>query len=149
MYLVVTADDDGLVAATERNGLLQHWYGGDVKALDKHGKQLVIAYWRKANAIHGWFVRTQAGGIDNCEPVPVSREALENLLDRAKQVLSRGGTEQAAREFDLETQGGFFFGSTGYNEWYLQSLTETVVQLEAVLRAEWPMPVSFAYEASW
>ena len=149
MYLAVTADDDRLVAATEQNGLLQHWNDGDVKDLDEHNKQLVIAYWRKVNAIHSWFVRTQANGVDECQSIPVSREALEDLLNRAKQVLDRGGTQEAAREWDLETRRGFFFGSTAYDEWYLENLRETITQLEAVLKAEWPMPVSFIYQASW
>ena len=38
-----------------------------------------IAYWRKANAIHGWFVRNCADGVDECQPIAVSREALNHL----------------------------------------------------------------------
>ena len=152
MYLAVTADGpaEDLIDATKEAGLLQYWVGGDVKSLDEDDKQLVIAYWRKANAIHGWFVRTQADGVDECQEIPVSREALMDLVERCKKVLAVGATcVDAAEAADLSTQGGFFFGDTTYGEWYRRDLEETVTQIEAVLSAKWPMPVSFIYEASW
>lgn len=40
-----------------------------------------VAYWRKANAIHGWIVRNLAGGVDDCERVYLDREALRTLRD--------------------------------------------------------------------
>ena len=46
------------------------------------------AYWRKANAIHNWFVQNTQGGDDkNGEETWVSREQLQELLDLCKQVL--------------------------------------------------------------
>lgn len=38
-----------------------------------------IGYWRKANAIHGWFVRELADGRDECQRIYVSRTNLETL----------------------------------------------------------------------
>ena len=38
-----------------------------------------IGYWRKANAIHGWFVRELADGRDECQRIYVSRDNLETL----------------------------------------------------------------------
>lgn len=38
-----------------------------------------IGYWRKANAIHGWFVRECADGVDECQPITVTREQLAQL----------------------------------------------------------------------
>jgi len=38
-----------------------------------------IGYWRKANAIHGWFVRECGGGVDECQPIYVPREKLLEL----------------------------------------------------------------------
>ena len=40
-----------------------------------------VGYWRKANAIHGWFVRELANGEDNCQDIYVSKEALVRLRD--------------------------------------------------------------------
>ena len=40
-----------------------------------------VGYWRKANAIHGWFVRELADGEDNCQDIYVPTEALVRLRD--------------------------------------------------------------------
>jgi hypothetical protein len=40
-----------------------------------------VAYWRKANAVHGWFVRELAGGVDTCQRIDVSRSDLVRLRD--------------------------------------------------------------------
>lgn len=40
-----------------------------------------VGYWRKANAIHGWFVRELADGVDNCRDIYVPKEALIKLRD--------------------------------------------------------------------
>jgi hypothetical protein len=48
-----------------------------------------IAYWRKANAIHGWFVRELANGKDECQRISVSREDLINLRNDCVNVLSK------------------------------------------------------------
>ena len=37
-------------------------------------------YWRKANAIHNWFVINVQGGEDNCKEYYVSRAQLQELL---------------------------------------------------------------------
>ena len=40
----------------------------------------MVAYWRKANHIHGWFERNVAyGELENCELYPVSFEQLMSL----------------------------------------------------------------------
>ena len=39
-----------------------------------------IGYWRKANAVHSWFVENCQDGIDECQLSEVSREDLEDLL---------------------------------------------------------------------
>ena len=50
--------------------------------------QKVVGYWRKANAIHGWFVNTLANGIDECQEIHVSRDDLRKLRDECLQVLA-------------------------------------------------------------
>jgi hypothetical protein len=53
-----------------------------------------VAYWRKANAIHGWIVRNCADGVDECQRISMDRDdliALRNacvvgLQDRDKAV---------------------------------------------------------------
>lgn len=50
---------------------------------------ITIGYWRKANAIHGWFVRELADGKDDCRPVYVPRESLETLRAECLKTLSK------------------------------------------------------------
>ena len=37
-------------------------------------------YWRKANAIHQWFVHNAQNDNDDCKKYPVKRKKLESLL---------------------------------------------------------------------
>lgn len=48
-----------------------------------------IGYWRKANAIHGWFVRELAEGVDECQPIYVARQDLERLKSECLQALNK------------------------------------------------------------
>lgn len=103
-----------------------------------------VAYWRKANAIHAWFVNELADGKDECQDIYVPREKLTELLDLVDAALTE--PEQAANF--LPTQGGFFFGSTDYDEWYIENLKETKEMVERVLR-DVPDDWEFNYRASW
>ena len=77
-----------------------------------------VGYWRKANAIHKWFVDNCAKGVDECQRIYVDRDKMEDLLEIVTRVLSR--KEEAERR--LPTQSGFFFGDTTYDEWYYKDL---------------------------
>ena len=83
--------------------------------------EVPVAYWRKANAIHKWFVDTRADGVDECQPIWVNYEHLEELLDLCNQVLA----DHSKAEELLPTEGGFFFGGTEYDEYYFQDLEYT------------------------
>jgi hypothetical protein len=101
-------------------------------------------YWRKANAIHGWFVNVVQYGEDNCKEYEVDREQLETLRDLCKDILEHPDAE---RETDLEPTEGFFFGSYEKDEWYYEDLKNTVEGLDRVLAL--PDEYSFHYQASW
>lgn len=102
-------------------------------------------YWRKANAIHQWFVDNVQEGMDNCGRYEVSREKLQELVDICKQVLA---DPSKAGEL-LPTAEGFFFGSTDYDEGYKDDLQLTITQIEKALTKlpedEW----TFEYQSSW
>lgn len=85
-----------------------------------------VAYWRKANAIHGWFVDNCGSGVDDCSPMEVSAEQLRILLAAVKLVLAN---HSLAPEL-LPTRKGFFFGSEEYDEWYFDQLGYTEMVLE-------------------
>lgn len=107
--------------------------------------EVCIAYWRKANAVHAWFVNL-AGGVDECQPIYVTRDHLVELRDLCASVI-----KQPAMAGDvMPTQGGFFFGSLDYDEWYMDDMKNTVDQLDKIL-ADNPEDswASFIYQASW
>jgi len=130
-----------------------------------------VAYWRKANAIHSWFVRNVQDGKDECQRSYVSREQLTELIDACRRILEtvvQGDPEtredafvgsyqvfpnltmdlKLAREI-LPTESGFFFGNTEYDEWYVTNLESTVSQLEAAMNDSNNELASFYYQASW
>ena len=105
-----------------------------------------VAYWRKANAIHDWFVQNVQEGVDECQEAWVSREQLQELVDICKQVLEN---PKKAKDL-LPTRSGFFFGSTEYDEWYKQDLTYTVERLEKILAdPAFDKGIDFYYQSSW
>lgn len=119
-----------------------------------------VCYWRKANAIHKWFVDHVQGGVDDCEMHDeVTKEILEELIDVCKGVLEKavlvkgkiknGYSFQNGKEVpnwteglkvanpevcaDLPTEDGFFFGGTEYDEYYIQDIRLTYEKLTKVL----------------
>lgn len=103
-----------------------------------------VAYWRKANGIHQWFVDNCQDGNDDCRAAYVSREKLTELLNICKQITA----DNSLAEELLPTQSGFFFGSTEYDEWYFNDIESTITELEAVL-ADTPDDWWFEYQSSW
>ena len=105
-----------------------------------------VAYWRKANAIHGWFVNTLAGGVDECQPIYVSLDKLIELRELANSVVL---TPAMAGDI-LPPQEGFFFGSSDIDEWYISDMKKTVEMLDKVISSVSPDKYSsFYYQASW
>ena len=113
-------------------------------ALDTASVQVQVAYWRKANQIHKWFVDHVQDGNDNCEEYRVTRDQLQLLVDNCKLVLMN--KEEAPNL--LPPQEGFFFGSYEYDEFYWQDIQDTIEQLEKILN-EYPEEWDFQYQSSW
>jgi len=99
--------------------------------------------WRKANAIHQWFVDNVQEGADNCRNYDVSKEQLKDLLKLCKEIKE----ENSKAEELLPSQEGFFFGSYEYDEWYFDGINETIEIIERVLKIDedW----SFEYNSCW
>lgn len=103
-----------------------------------------VAYWRKANAIHKWFVENVQDGVDNCDEYFVSRGNLRELLDTCKSALLSENPED-----ELPTQEGFFFGDTSYNDWYRSDLRYTIEVLEKELAKNSSISHHYYYQSSW
>jgi hypothetical protein len=132
-----------------------------------------FGYWRKANAIHQWFVENVQGGNDDCKSYYVSKEDMQKLLDTVNKVLQaselidgdvHNGTlykkgkampviekgkiikdSTVAAEL-LPSTEGFFFGSTDYDQYYYDDLVQTKKILEEALTFD---EGEFEYQASW
>lgn len=98
-----------------------------------------VMYWRKANAIHEWFV-DYSGREDDCSEIEVDGQSLIDLRDLCQEVLA---DHEKAPEL-LPTQDGFFFGSTEYDEYYFETLQRTVEALKDIKPDS-----TFIYRASW
>lgn len=101
-------------------------------------------YWRKANAIHKWFVDKVQGGEDNCQEFEVSLAQLEELLEVIEQVLEN---PDRAGEL-LPPEEGFFFGSRDMDQWYWDDLKSTQSKLQELFTRDWKS-WDFYYRASW
>jgi hypothetical protein len=88
-----------------------------------------VGYWRKANQIHKWFVLNVQDGVDDCSEFEVSREQLVTLRDTCQKVLD----DNTLADTLLPAGGGFFFGSTGYDEYYFDNVEHTVQVCNDVL----------------
>lgn len=112
-----------------------------------------VGYWRKANAVHKWFVDHVQGGVDDCAyHNEVTKKDLEDLRDACEKVLRsavlvNGKVKNGYRWTNkgeepiwedgktvadssvcrdvLPTTSGFFFGGTGYDEWYINDIRHT------------------------
>ena len=119
-----------------------------------------VGYWRKANAIHNWFVQNVQDGEDDCKEYYVSSESIQELYEVVCEVLESGSDEVAQEK--LPPQSGFFFGSTGIDEWYWQDLEDTKRMLQPLIDAynesqelgaeSYKHPIfqyEFYYQSSW
>lgn len=106
-----------------------------------------VGYWRKANAIHKWFVDHCQDGDDDCRAAEVSRTQLQELLDTCVKVQAN---HSLASEL-LPPQSGFFFGGVEVDDWYFEQITDTIKILESVLSesecaSAYPI---YKYTSSW
>jgi len=88
-----------------------------------------VAYWRKANYIHKWFVDNVQNGVDDCGAYRVSKEKLQELYDILNEVICN--PELASEK--LPCTNGFFFGSCDYDENYYESLQYTAEVIDSIL----------------
>ena len=107
--------------------------------------RVTIGYWRKANAIHRWFVENIQDGHDNCQSAYVDPDALQELRGVCQAVLE----DHSRASEELPAQAGFFFGETEYNEWYFKDLEATIEIIDKALRLSDEVGCELYYRASW
>ena len=102
--------------------------------------------WRKANAIHGWFVSEIQGGIDEWKEYPVP---LEKLIELMELCVAANDSNWLASSKLMPTVIGPFFGSTEYDDHYYGELKYTIFRLKWLLGSPKSKRVHFYYQASW
>jgi len=131
-------------------------------------------YWRKAKAIHQWFVDNVQDGDDNCHEYYVSTDQLKNLLTLVNTVLKaskmikakinngEGWSKEKGNYKIIEdgyiiedptvakkllpTTEGSFFGTTDYNQYYIADLKLTKEIIEKALEDS---EGEYTYSSSW
>jgi hypothetical protein len=149
-------------------------FKGDVQRTDIKPERISyvveqVAYWRKFNALHGWFVDNCGNGEDNCQEMYVDHNKLEELLGILKEVREKLNNANKVKkviqdwngkDYDVEVyeneeeisellspQEGFFFGSYQIDEYYKNDVEETIEVIESLLSEEGDG--DFYYQASW
>lgn len=104
-----------------------------------------MLYWRKANAIHDWFVDNIQGGEDDCKAYNLGPDKAMQLALLCQRIVKE---PEKASDL-LPTAEGFFFGSTDYDEWYHEQIAYTAEWLEkAVLTTNFDTH-DLVYSSSW
>jgi len=136
-----------------------------------------LIYWRKANQIHKFFC-DKGEEIEEQIAYKLKKEDLKELLDICnkilKEVITEPGKIRNGARYSLEkqewepilengkvivnteiceellpTQSGCFFGSTDYDEYYLEKIEYTKEQLEQVIDEIDNDTEDIYYLASW
>ena len=100
--------------------------------------------WRKANAIHAWFVKNVQGGVDECQRVPVSREQLQCLHHDCIAVTANHSLAGTL----LPPVDGFFFGSLEQDWYFFKTVADTADRIGELLSGKYDS-WHFYYEGSW
>lgn len=116
------------------------------KAEDGYKVSGHLFYWRKANAIHRWFVEECQNGVDECQPTVIHPEKVLGLIDACERVTV---DHDLAGDL-LPSQAGFFFGGTEYDEWYFRDAEETAIHLkERLTSLASNGGARLVYQSSW
>jgi hypothetical protein len=137
-----------------------------------------VGYWRKFNALHGWFVESCGNGEDSCQEIYVGEDKMKELLETLKNVQTIlnesklvtkvvkdwNGKDYEVQVYDKEDEiketfsptEGFFFGSTDVDTYFHKDVVSTIELIESLLKENESIdPVrgfysgDFYYQASW
>jgi hypothetical protein len=115
----------------------------DVESIYGVDVSVNVAYWRKSNQIHNWFVINVQRGEDDCGEYYVSHNKLKELVNTCTLAITNKDPNL------LPPREGFFFGSTDVDEYYWADIMDTITQLQPILDRPDFENLSFYYQSSW
>jgi hypothetical protein len=102
-----------------------------------------VAYWRKFNALHNWFVTNIQTGIDNCSLYEIDKDVLFELLEILEDVYHLKNPSK------LPPTQGFFWGSTEVDDYYWDKVESSIQTISKLIDdTDWNNERLF-YQASW
>jgi hypothetical protein len=108
-----------------------------LKPYAKEGETYRLGYWRKHPNLHGFIVQTFADGVDECQEIDLTAEAIRSIID-------------AVKNRELPQTTGFFFGTSDDTDEQIahdiQIFEEALKWLETEESEVWR---SVSYCASW
>ena len=146
MYLYARkhiANFDFIPGDRKQNTEIKNALGFSANDFESVVVSLQVAYWRKANYIHKWFVDNVQNGTDNCGEYWVPPEKMQELYDTCVKALE---TKDATI---LSPTDGFFFGSTDIDQWYWDDIESTKEIIKSLLEDKRLAEYDFYYRSSW
>jgi hypothetical protein len=119
-----------------------HWQCDEpIRREDDHPIESIevsLGYWRKHRKLHGFIVNTFAEGVDECQTIEMSVDALREIAT-------------ALRTNDLPCTEGFFFGDDAIDAEEKTNCEEYAQQMEDAIKwlEEGAWERSVYYKASW
>jgi hypothetical protein len=81
-----------------------------------------VGYWRKANAVHGWFVRECANGVDECQEIPVSKIKLLELQAHCLIALMKRKEEEVTNDESPKSSRSVPVDGEQLGEWLVNEM---------------------------
>lgn len=102
-----------------------------------------VAYWRKFNALHQWFVTHVQLGIDNCGLYELDQDVLRSCHDTLEEAFYK------KNHYILPPTQGFFWGSTEIDDYYWNNVEEAIQTISSLIdNTDWATERLF-YQSSW
>lgn len=130
--------------------LMKVWGSEELTPVEFDGEKIYeinekVAYWRKFNALHNWFVNNVQKGKDDCKSYLVAKDDFERLLEVCTTIMDSKDKRKVAEEL-MPTASGFFFGNTLYDEYYFDNIEELASKIRMILKN---FLGSYYYTSSW
>jgi hypothetical protein len=104
--------DDGTLSPS-----LEDYKSDEFGCANSEWVETEVAYWRKANAIHNWFVNNVQDGQDECQESEIDTDTIKRLRELCLYVFKRmKGMVLRVPKKDVEKYKEFYEGKEGFKQ---------------------------------